>query len=223
MSTLIIAVRANDGVVIGADTKVMRGGEADYATKIHVLGDVAFATEGVTGVADDFLLLLKDKVAQKKGFASLYEAKVLAEDLVFELNARYANRLGTDETIGCVVAGLENITTGKAKLYYLFGRGFAEAITFRATGSGGPYATGLVKFLHDSKASVEENGRRIAFVIHWVSEAVDTNVGGTPEIAMIRDDDKKISYLSDAEVAKQKKHVELIRPDLWKRLFPKDK
>jgi 20S proteasome alpha/beta subunit len=216
--TLIIGVRAKDGVVIGADTKVMRGGEAEYADKIHVLNDVAFATEGLTGLADDFLLLLKNRVAQNKGFGSLYEAKILAEDLVAELNERYASRVG-EETVGVLVAGLENISSGPAKLYYLHSRGYAEAAKFRCTGSGGPYATAFIKFLHDENESVEENARRIAFVVHWVSEAVDTNVGGTPKIAMIRDDDPAIKWLSDQEVAEQKIQVDAVRPNLWKRIL----
>src|SRR5260370_4858658 len=124
--TLIIGVRAKDGVVIGADTKVMRGGEAEYADKIHVLNDVAFATEGFPGLADDFLLLPKKRVAQNKGFGSWYEAKILAEDFVAERNERYASRVG-EETVGVLVAGLENISSGPAKLYYLHSRGYAEA------------------------------------------------------------------------------------------------
>ncbi len=220
--TLIIGVRAKDGVVIGADTKVMRGGEAEYADKIHVLNEVAFATEGLTGVADDFLLLLKSKVAQNKGFGSLYEAKIVAEDLVAELNERYAERVG-QETVGVLVAGLESISSGSARLYYLHSRGYAEAARFRCTGSGGPYATAFIKFLHDENESVEENARRIAFVFHWVSEAVDTNVGGTPKIAMIRDNDPTIAWLSDEEVAAQKNQVDVIRPNLWKRILSANK
>jgi len=56
-------------------------------------------------------------------------------------------------------------------------------------------------------------------VVHWVSEAVDTNVGGTPKIAMIRDGDPAIKWLSDGEVAEQKTQVDAIRPNLWKRIL----
>jgi len=215
--TLLIGVRAKDGVVIAADSKVMRGGEAHYADKIHVLGDVAFATEGLTGVADDFLLLLNDRFGRNRGFNSLYEAKVLAEDLVAELQERYGNRVG-ENTIGALVAGLENITSGNAKLYYLHSHGYAEAVTYRSTGSGGPYATAFVKFLQDPTLDVEENARRVAFVIHWVAEAVDTNVGGKPTIGIIRDGQKQIIWMADEELDQARRQVELVRKDLWKRL-----
>jgi len=216
--TLIIGVRAKDGVIIGADSKVMRGGEAEFADKIHILNDVAFATEGLTGVADDFFLLLQDRVARQKGFNTLYEAKVLAEDLVAELQQRYGDRLGGQNTVGALVAGLENITTGSAKLYYLHSQGYAEAVTSRCTGSGGPYATALVKFLYAPELSVEDNARRVAFAICWVAEAVDTNVGGRPKVGMIRDGEKQIAWLDDTELSRAKQQADAARTDLWRRL-----
>jgi 20S proteasome alpha/beta subunit len=46
--TLIIGVRCRDGVVIGSDQKILRGGEAEYSNKIFVIGGaVALAVEGV--------------------------------------------------------------------------------------------------------------------------------------------------------------------------------
>jgi len=34
---------------------------------------------------------------------------------------------------------------------------------------------------------VEENGKRIAYIILWVGEEVDTTVGGKPDVIIIRD------------------------------------
>ena len=65
--TLLIGSTGNDGIALGADQKVMRGGEAYYSTKINIIENVAFATEGYTGLAEDFLLLLGQEVARKKG------------------------------------------------------------------------------------------------------------------------------------------------------------
>ena len=102
--TLLIGAMGKDGIALGTDRKIMRGGEAYYSNKIHVVEDVAFATEGLTGLAEDFLLLLGQEVARKKGFGSLYEAKTVAEDVVAELGERYAKRLKEDPTIGVIMA-----------------------------------------------------------------------------------------------------------------------
>lgn len=80
--TLLIGARGRDGIALGTDQKVMRGGEAHYSNKIYIVNEVGFATEGLTGIADDFFLLLRAEVARKRGFTSLYEAKTLAEDIV---------------------------------------------------------------------------------------------------------------------------------------------
>jgi 20S proteasome alpha/beta subunit len=104
--TLLMGVRGKDGIVLGADQKIMRGGEASYAPKIHPINNVLFATEGLTGLADDFLLLLQQEAALKKGFTSLYEAKTVAEDVVSELTKRYKERLEGDSYLyGCYPGG----------------------------------------------------------------------------------------------------------------------
>lgn len=216
--TLIIGGRAKDGVVLASDRKVMRGGEAEYSNKIHHLGEVLFAIEGLSGVADDFLLLLRHEVALKKGFGSLYEAKILAEDIIAELTNRYSDRLSSRSTVGVLMAGLENLNSGPAKLYYIHSDGYGETIKLRCSGSGGDYATTLAKFLHSENESVEENAKRAAFVIHWVSEQVDVHVGGEPQVAIIRDEDKNIHWLGSDEIKSQGKAVEQTRPNLWSRL-----
>src|SRR5690242_8979411 len=103
--TLLIGATGCDGIALGADQKVMRGGEAHYASKINIIEKVAFATEGYTGLAEDFLLLLNQEVTRKKGFGTLYEAKTLAEDIIAELEQRYAKRLGDSSPIGLIMAG----------------------------------------------------------------------------------------------------------------------
>ena len=50
-----------------------------------------------------------------------------------------------------------------------------------------PYALSLAKFLLDESVDVEENAKRIAYIILWVVEEVDTTVGGTPDVLIIKD------------------------------------
>src|SRR5262249_51466456 len=155
--TLLIGARGSDGISLGSDRKVMRGGEAHYANKIQIVERVAFATEGLTGIADDFFLLLRAEVARKKGFGSLYEAKTIVEDIISELPARYKNRLNESGLVGVLMAGLEEIQSGSAKMYYVYSEGYGETVNFRCTGSGGPYAHTLAKFLHKTGESAEDN------------------------------------------------------------------
>lgn len=129
--TLLVGVTGSDGIALGTDRKVMRGGETYFSDKIHIVQDVAFATEGYTGIAEDFLLLLEQEITRKKGFDSLYEAKTVAEDVIAELGQRYSRRLG-DSTIGLIMAGLENIKKGPAKCTTFTQRDMARSLDFGA-------------------------------------------------------------------------------------------
>jgi 20S proteasome alpha/beta subunit len=218
--TLLIGAAGSDGIALGADQKMMLGGEAYYSRKINIVEGVAFATEGYTGLAEDFLLLLSQEVARKKGFGSLYEAKTVAEDIIWELGQRYMKRIENDSPIGLIMAGLESISSGPAKMYYIYPQGYGEIVRFRCSGSGGTYANTLAKFLHNEKESAEENARRIAFVINWIAEDVDTNVGGTPNVAILLNEQKSFQWLPTADVDEMGRAAKSCKADLWRRLGP---
>jgi 20S proteasome alpha/beta subunit len=188
--TLIIGVRGKDGVSLGSDRKVLRGGEAEFSNKIFIINNVALAVEGLTGIRDDFLYLLDIELKRRRGVDTLYEMKVIAEDIIADLTERYKERITEESTIGVLMAGRENLTYGKALLYYIHGVGYGEAVDFLCTGHGGPYATSLAKFLLKKDLDAIENGKRIAFVISWVAEDVDVTVGGDPDVVIVHDSDK---------------------------------
>ena len=215
--TLLIGVTGKDGIALGTDRKVMRGGETYFSDKIHVVEDVAFATEGYTGIAEDFLLLLEQEIARKKGFDTLYEAKTVAEDVIAELGQRYSRRLDDSSTIGLIMAGLEGIKSGPARMYYVHSQGYGEIVRFRCSGSGGQYAHTLAKFLQQESESAEENARRVAFVIHWISEDVTADVGGTPHVATLLNDKPGFNWLSDEEINKQGDSAKNCKSNLWPR------
>jgi len=181
--TLIIGHKCSDGVVLAADRKLLRGEEPHYGDKIFELGGVVFAFEGLTGIRDDFLLLLRSELS--RGASSLYEVKLVVEDIVEQLWRRYEQRLGGGAYLGALMAGLENIHTGNAELYYVHPQGYGEAVPYRCSGHGADYAHALAKFLLLPELSVEESAFRAAFIIWWV-EDLDTTVGGPPQVAMIR-------------------------------------
>jgi len=187
--TLIIGIRSRDGVVLGSDRKVLRGGEVEYSNKIFVVSNVALAVEGLTGIRDDFLYLLNAELQRRRGVDTLYEMKVIAEDIIAELTERYRERVREETPIGVLMAGREFLTSGRALLYYIHGVGYGEAVDFLCTGHGGPYTTSLAKFLLRKDLDAAENAKRVAFIIYWVAEDVDVTVGGDPDVVIIRDSD----------------------------------
>ena len=155
-------------------------------------------------------------MTEKKGFDTLYEAKTVAEDVIAELGQRYAKRLDDDAPIGVIMAGLEDIKTGPARMYYVHSQGYGEIIRFRCSGSGGQYAHTLAKFLQQENESAEENARRIAFVIQWISEDVSAEVGGTPHVATLLNDTPGFNWLSDDEIRKHEEAVKSCKANLWR-------
>jgi len=220
--TLIIGARSKDGVIIATDRKVLRGGEAEYTNKLYEASNAVYAVEGLTGIADDFHYLFELEVRRKRGVDTLYELKLLAEDIIAELTQRYAERIRQETPIGILMAGLDNITSGKALLYYIHGVGYGEATKFICSGHGGTYATTLAKFLLKEHFSVEENGKRAAFVVAYIAEDVDTTVGGDPVVAIVRDSEKikerPIEYLSDEEIQEMVKKAKETKEHLNDKL-----
>ena len=185
--TLIIGFRSKNGVAIGSDRKLLRGMEVEYSPKYFIFEPVVFVAEGLTGIVDDFYYILRSELGRRRGVDTLYELKIIAEDIIMELSERYGERVGQRAPVGVLLAGLENITYGEARLYYIHGEGYGEHVDFVCTGHGGPYALSLAKFLLDNNVDIEENAKRIAYTLLWVAEEVDTAVGGLPDVLIIKD------------------------------------
>lgn len=217
--TLLVGIRCKNGVAAGADSKILRGGEVEYSEKLFEKNNVVLAIEGLTGIRDDFLLLLDAEISRRgEKITSLYEMKVIVEDIISDLTRRYKERVGEASPIGVLMAGLEGITKGRALLYFIHGIGYGERVNFICSGHGGPYATSLAKYLLSPELSVEENAKLIAFVISWVSEELDTMVGGRPLIAVIRDEDRSITYLDDDVIDDMMDKAQIAKKELRKLL-----
>jgi len=93
-------------------------------------------------------------------------------------------------------------------------------IKFRCSGSGGTYANTLAKFLHQEKEKAEENARRISFVIQWIAEDVDANVGGTPDVMILLDNEPEFAYLGSADTQQMGDMARQGKADLWKCIGP---
>ena len=194
--TLIIGARCQDGVILAADQKISRGGETDYRSKLSEVGGVVLAFEGLAGLSIDFLYSLETEFnTLDGGFSSLLHAKILIEDLVKEYYERYYERIGQDAFFGALIAGLREIRTGPAQLYYIHPQGYGEAVDYRCSGHGAPHAHTIARSLIAREEPVEVNGFRSAFVVGWVGDGIDSTVGGEPQVAMLSDDVPDIIYL----------------------------
>lgn len=221
--TLIIGTKCCDGIVIGSDRKIQRGGETSYANKIfefNVGGKILFAAEGLTGIRDDFFYLFNSAIESRRAIDTLYEVKLLVEDIIANLSERYAERVQETSPVGVLMGGLENLTQGPALVYYIHGVGYGEQVAFRCSGHGGEYAYSVAKFLCGphicQNLETKEVARRIAYAILWVSEEVDSTVGGLPSVVMMKNNDQNVSYLEDEGLRKIEETVKEHRRDLPK-------
>ena len=226
--TLIMGVKCKDGVVIGSDRKMLRGGETEYTNKIFefdIGGKILFAAEGLTGIRDDFFLLLKSEISRRRGVDTLYEVKILVEDIISNLTDRYSDRIRDPSPIGVLMGGLENVSNGDAILYYIHSQGYGEQVTFRCSGHGGNYAYSIAKFLCGphlvSNLSTKDAGTRIAFIISWIAEHVDTTVGGDPDVFIINDKINKVEQLSKEDINTEIKHASEIQKKFDGLIFPR--
>lgn len=111
------------------------------------------------------------------------------------MSARY-QRDGLDERLGCVLAGLDNLTTGKAELYYFAGAGFSKT-EFICLGSGGAYALPMADLLlHQQPLTTYQATQIIPFVFLLV-ERVNLSVGGEPDIFVINDGEQATQIEAD--------------------------
>lgn len=214
--TLIIGVRGKDGIILGADTKAMRGGETDFEKKVRTIhtiekAPVIFAGAGAVGVIEDFIEIFeKTLIANiKEGkISSLLSIKLIAEDLVEKSEQRYAPKLG-EPSLHFVLGGLADLTKGEARLYEISPPGYGQKIKYATlVGHGSPYARTIAKYLfprHSRQGMVplecQEIVSRIAACIYWIRDDIDSYVGGEPQIVCVLD---KKPEIKDAKFNKGK-------------------
>ncbi len=218
--TLLIGAKANGAVVIGADRKTIRGGESQYDNKLfefEIGGKLIIAAEGLTGIRDDFFLLLRAELQRLRGVETLYEVKLIAEDIIANLTERYSERIDDPSPVAVLMGGREYLNRGLSVLYFIHGVGYGEQVSMRCSGHGGTYAHSLAKFLIDplicENLTPEEVAKRIAFIIFWVSEDVDSTVGGQPQVGIIRDESDSVEYLTHTIIREVKTQVDKIKKE----------
>jgi len=90
--------------------KILRGEEIEYDNKVFEFdlgGKVLFAAEGLTGVRDDFFLLFNHEISRRRGVDTMYEVKLIVEDIIADLTRKYGERVKQESPIGVLMGGLE--------------------------------------------------------------------------------------------------------------------
>ncbi len=237
--TLVVGVHGQDGIVLAADTKVIRGGETDYEHKVRKFeigpkSPIIFASAGAVGVIEDFLemfeKMLTENIAAGK-ISSLLSIKLLAENLVETTDERYGPKLG-EPSLHFVLGGLSNLSKGKAVLYEIGSPGYGQKTRYSTfVGHGSPYARTIGRYLfpRDNKDGAiplkcKDLVNRVAFCIRWVGEDVDNYVGCTAQIMYLLDDDPTV-HDGACDKKRIEKQVQSMQESLMKLSFatPKKK
>lgn len=227
-STLIIGVRATDGIVLGGDRKVMRGGETDFENKVRTMqiknAPIMFAAAGMVGIIEDFLETFEETLTKniKEGKVdSLLSVKITAENFVETYNKTYGPKFGEPSLLTFILGGLSELGEGGARLYKIGFPGYGEIIKhYSLVGHGSDYARTVGKYLfprHSRTGTIslpcDKIISRIAASIYWVGGEVDDYVGGDPQIGYMLD---KQAEVKDGKYSKEKvkKQVDNIKKAL---------
>lgn len=216
-STLIVAGKCKNGVVMIADRRTMRGTEYREEKKICEFYKVITAFAGLTGLKDKFLEMVEGVLRSTRA-VNLSEAIVGVEDTMALISDRYKERLKGEARIVALLAGLEYLSSGKAKLYHVFGDGYAEEINFLCIGHGAPYATCLAQGLYKEDLSIEKMAEIGIFLVSWV-ENVDSSVGGIPDVVFV-ENDKGIGHMERTKVKQIYENTKRV-VKMWTELLPK--
>ena len=187
--TLIVGARCRDGIVLAADrrrlAKYEKGPETNKVFQLSC--NVALAGAGDDAVLNEarvFIVRRVDEFQSQSSNMKLFDVVEITCGVVNELVGYYRDKV--EEPFGYVLAGLENLTGGSAKLYTIFGAGFSE-VPWACLGSGSSYARPLVELLlAQGDLSTKESVRAMPTLFTLVSN-VQTTVGGGVDICITKD------------------------------------
>jgi 20S proteasome alpha/beta subunit len=209
--TLIVGARCHDGVVLAADRRRLSKHERGPNTTrlFQLCCGVALAGAGDDSVLNEASVFIERRVKESQSQApnmKIFDVVEITCNVVNELVSYYQGKV--EEPFGYVLAGLENLVDGKAKLYMIFGAGFSE-VPWACLGSGSSYARPLVELLlAQGDLSTKESAKVMPILFTLVSN-VQTTVGGGVYIGIINDEQGgwEIMHEEEASLAVLRKAV----------------
>ena len=188
--TLIIGARCQDGIVLAADRRRMaryeKGPDTNKLFKLDC--GVLLAGAGDDAVLNEARIIIERRVEESQNETSqldLFDILEITMSVVNDLVNCYRDKV--EESFGYVLAGLENMSSGMARVYTIFGAGFSD-VPWACLGSGSSYARPLVELLlAQGNLSTEEAAKTMPTLFTLVSN-VQTTVGGGVDISIIKDE-----------------------------------
>lgn len=201
--TLIIGARCQDGIVLAADRRRMaryeKGPDTNKLFKLDC--GVLLAGAGDDAVLNEARIFIKRKAKELQSEApqrELFDIVEITKSVVNELVDCYRDKV--EESFGYVLAGLENVSNGMARVYTIFGAGFSD-VPWACIGSGSSYARPLVELLlAQGNLSTKEAAKTIPALFTLVSN-VQATVGGGVDIGIIKDEQSIENIMHKDEVS----------------------
>ncbi len=146
----------------------------------------------MAGAGDDAVLnearcFIENRINELKSetqVSTIYDIVGITMSVVNELVGLYKESV--EESFGFVLGGLEDLNSGSAKLYTIFGAGFSE-VPWVCLGSGSSYARPLVELLLVREDLSTDQAARIMPTIFTLVSNVQTTVGGGVDICIVTD------------------------------------
>jgi len=98
------------------------------------------------------------------------------------------------------LAGLENVTSGIASIYTIYGAGFSD-VPWACIGSGSSYARPLVELLLADGSLYADNAAKAMTTLFTLVSNVQTTVGGGIDICIIKDNQGIGNIIHEEEVS----------------------
>lgn len=201
--TLIIGARCQDGIVLAADRMRMsryeKGPDTNKLFKLDC--GVLLAGAGDDAVLNEARIFIERRAKELQSEApqrELFDIVEITKSVVNELVDCYRDKV--EESFGYVLAGLENVSNGMARVYTIFGAGFSD-VPWACIGSGSSYARPLVELLlAQGNLSTKEAAKTIPTLFTLVSN-VQTTVGGGVDIGIIKDEQSIENIMHKDEVS----------------------
>jgi proteasome alpha subunit len=187
--TLIVGARCHDGVILAADRRRLARYEKGPETiKLFKLDcGVVLAGAGDDAVLNEARFFIEGRVEESRDQshqAKLFNIVEITMHTVNELVGLYQNKV--EEPFGYVLAGLENINDGEAKLFTIFGAGLSD-VPWACIGSGGSYARPFVDLLLEDNKLITNDAIKLIPTLFALVSSVQTTVGGGVDICLVKD------------------------------------
>ncbi len=218
-TTLLIGTRCADGVVIASDKWELCDFEVSDQCDIKKADFQADGTRTSLMIAGTSLAPFWERIAQwlfqqdalkPDRPHSLSELMDGAAGLSLGMSVKYPKSSNFDEPMGCIVAGLEHLYSGRAQLYYLGESGLnPTALACLGTASAG--ALPLADLLLRRPDITTTQACSILPVIFLIVRRLNFSAGEGPSMYIMADDQEAIAFPKDLTRQATRKAITLLQ------------